>query len=320
MAVETGTSLEMLEYATGKQLRTPDEVARGLTELKGKATELRSAFDAAVGARKAATDTATATEQAALASLDRIMARTKGKEGFAAFDEAQKALTQFRAALADPDLNTEKLRALVEAVKPMNERTGLLNWGGIFNAQNVMDFSAALESMLKRVEALKTLRTPLPNANELQQLEGIINKLPNVGASIQGGVSPSSTIATNLWSAAEATRQISTNLSTTPNMVGKALGGMMHLAGGGAARGTDTIPAMLSAGEFIVNARSARRFLPELTAINAGADPIYRETGGSVTNVGDISVNITETKGPRQTGREVAKALRREFRRGSSRL
>ena len=56
-------------------------------------------------------------------------------------------------------------------------------------------------------------------------------------------------------------------------------------------RGTDTVPAMLSHGEFVVNARSAQRHMPILQHINDGKSletyahrggPVYRQKGGAV--------------------------------------
>ena len=52
-------------------------------------------------------------------------------------------------------------------------------------------------------------------------------------------------------------------------------------------RGTDTVPAMLTPGEFVVNARAAKDNLPLLNQINSGSGhatggPIYRATGGPV--------------------------------------
>jgi len=92
-----------------------------------------------------------------------------------------------------------------------------------------------------------------------------------------------------------------------------------HLAGGGfLPQGTDTIPAMLSPGEFVVNARSARRFFSQLVAINAGVRPVYRQEGGPVTNVGDIHVSVHGGQSARQTARTIAAGVRRELRRGTS--
>jgi hypothetical protein len=91
-------------------------------------------------------------------------------------------------------------------------------------------------------------------------------------------------------------------------------------SGGFAPRGKDRIPVMASAGEFFVNSRSARRFSSELQAMNAGSEPTYRDRGGPVTNVGDINVSVTQGEAANQTARQIATALRRELRRGTSRL
>jgi len=102
-------------------------------------------------------------------------------------------------------------------------------------------------------------------------------------------------------------------------------GGMVQVArhlsqGGFLPQGTDTVPAMLSPGEFVVNARSARRFFSQLVAINAGVRPVYRQEGGPVTNVGDIHVNVQGGQSARQSARTIAAGVRRELRRGTSTL
>jgi hypothetical protein len=100
----------------------------------------------------------------------------------------------------------------------------------------------------------------------------------------------------------------------------QALGGFLYRDGGGDARGTDTIPAMLSPGEMVINAASSRKFYSQLVAMNAGSQPAYRQDGGSVTNVGDVSITVQESKTPQSTARELMQAFRREIRRGSSTL
>jgi len=86
------------------------------------------------------------------------------------------------------------------------------------------------------------------------------------------------------------------------------------------AAGTDVVPAMLSPGEVVINAASARKFASQLTAINAGVRPVYRSEGGSVTNVGDINVTVSGGGTSRQTARSIATELRRELRRGTATL
>ena len=91
-------------------------------------------------------------------------------------------------------------------------------------------------------------------------------------------------------------------------------------AGGPLSRGRDTQMIMAQSGERIINARNARRFSAELQAINAGSNPVYRDRGGPVTNIGDINVSVSQGETSSQTAREIATALRRELRRGTSRL
>ncbi len=92
------------------------------------------------------------------------------------------------------------------------------------------------------------------------------------------------------------------------------------LADGGTPRGTDTLHAMLSPGEVVMNAHAARTFGAQLTAMNANVKPSYHSHGGSVTNVGDINVNVHGGGSDRNLGRTVATEIRRELRRGSSTL
>jgi len=101
---------------------------------------------------------------------------------------------------------------------------------------------------------------------------------------------------------------------------GKALGGIIYRQMGGyTPRGTDTIPAMLSPGEFVINADSTRKFFSQLVAINSGKQPVYRERGGVVTNVGDVNIIVQESSTPKQTARETMTLMQRELRRHSSR-
>jgi len=101
----------------------------------------------------------------------------------------------------------------------------------------------------------------------------------------------------------------------------EALGGLIYRQSGGfAPRGTDTIPAMLSPGEFVVNANSSRKFFSQLMAINSGIKPVYRESGGPVTTIGDVSITVEGAPTPKQTARETMSAFRREMRKRTSSL
>lgn len=91
-------------------------------------------------------------------------------------------------------------------------------------------------------------------------------------------------------------------------------------AGGQLSRGQDKILTALTAGETVVNSKNSRRFFSELNAMNQGSQPVYREQGGPVTNVGDINVTVNGGDSSQQTVREIAHALRREVKRGNIKL
>ncbi len=99
-------------------------------------------------------------------------------------------------------------------------------------------------------------------------------------------------------------------------------GKISNFDSGGAARGVDTIPAMLSKGEFVMNPQSTRQWYSQLVAMNSGGKPNFKSEGGSTTSagiIGDVSINVNSNSGG-QVGRDVVKAINREIRRGSSRI
>jgi hypothetical protein len=80
-----------------------------------------------------------------------------------------------------------------------------------------------------------------------------------------------------------------------------------------------TVPAMLTAGESVINAKSSRRFFSQIQAMNAGHAPVFRQDGGSVDNsvhVGDVTVSDAQAV----KVRELVKEINRSTRRGASRL
>jgi hypothetical protein len=57
-----------------------------------------------------------------------------------------------------------------------------------------------------------------------------------------------------------------------------------------------------------------------LNAMNQGSQPVFREQGGPVTNVGDINVSVNGGDSSQQTVREIGYALRRQIQRGNIKL
>lgn len=99
-----------------------------------------------------------------------------------------------------------------------------------------------------------------------------------------------------------------------------ATGGYIHP---GKPRGSDTIPAWLTPGEFVVNAAATRKFYSQLIDINRGKSPRYMAGGGYVTtNVGDVHVHVSsgDARDSSNLARTIGRQLRREIKRGTARI
>lgn len=108
---------------------------------------------------------------------------------------------------------------------------------------------------------------------------------------------------------------------STGETANEALGGLIHAARGiFAPRGTDTVPAMLTPGEFVLSAPMTKKFLSQIVPMNYGATQNrYTNQNGNI-NVGDITVNVQGGGTSQQTAQDIARALRREIRKGTIRL
>jgi hypothetical protein len=90
--------------------------------------------------------------------------------------------------------------------------------------------------------------------------------------------------------------------------------GVPHLAAGGSVfqpRGTDTVPAMLTPGEFVVNRQSAAANKAILEHINSANGPLYKADGGMVgffKKVGRLGLAFGQTA--RDAGEAVANEVR----------
>ncbi len=159
---------------------------------------------------------------------------------------------------------------------------------------------AGLEEATTKTTAIKTTAETMQATafvNSMTQAQIIMNQIATTAASMPSPSGDGGTVQTS------------------------AHGGLIkYLSGGGfAPKGTDTVPAMLTPGEFVVNAKSSKQFYSQLVAMNAGIKPTYRAEGGAVTNnnIGDINVSVNGGPSTNQSARDIATALRREMRRNT---
>jgi TP901 family phage tail tape measure protein len=218
-------------------------------------------------------------------------------------------------------IGPEKLEAFVQRLEAANaifksqavtDFTNILktSTGFLKNAQDTINQSKQnLENIGATIENLSQANTNLSGTlnNVTSTAEAAANATANAFTSAEGTLNR---FVAN-WEAAIARVRASAAEETAWR------GGYVRKAHGGSIA-TDNIPALLSPGEFVLNARTARRFLPQITAANSNA----LKFGGNVTNnrIGDINVTVEGGSTPDISARKIGVALRRELIRGNIRL
>jgi TP901 family phage tail tape measure protein len=175
--------------------------------------------------------------------------------------------------------------------------------------QRLPDIEAAMKAAK---EAAEQTKQSTDGANQGAQVtKSALGEVASLDMS--GLTSQISNAAIAMWDLASASMSVQ-----APSYGATArFGGEMQRYADGGSVGTDVIPALLSPGEFVMTSTATRKFASQLSAMNAGIQPIFRNEGGSVTNIGDVAINIDGSKSPELTGRAVHSALKRFTRRGA---
>jgi len=329
---DIGFDVGKAEKMLGKDLLTPDAISRAAIEIADRVAKMRKQ-EADVWTQQ---DTLLGKQYSLSSVFDAISARgdkrrTLGatfgiEEGNRAFNSLQKEFveTSEKSKITDEDIVklTGDLKMFKDAV---NENVlSKLTFG-----TDVERMQVALNKMTEIHDLQKGIAdSPALNRNTMQELsnyEAILLRMEKAADIIRQRLENAaragnsiSNINTGASAAPAAPTAPEANWSDWSDwFLSEAAGGLIgYFRRGGQPRGSDTVPAMLSPGEFIVNAASTRKWYSQLVAINAGIAPTYRESGGQVTNVGDITVNLNSGGNVAQTAREIGQALNREIRRG----
>ena len=241
--------------------------------------------------------------------FESLLARVEQFKAHPAATEAEKSAldTDIADLHTILDLYNQEIAAKEKASKGRGEAAASESWLNKLSTANPVTSANDLLTRTQKYNQLMSMTadTTLPNMN--RQLEDSASKMQTL-SNLATGLS-------NLFSGGTP----ATPQATPP---AQASGGMMwsHFDTGGTARGRDTVHAMLSPGEMVMNEQSSRKFGSQLVAMNSGSRPNYHSHGGSVTNVGDINVHVAGGNSASGTGRQIASELRRELRRGSSTL
>lgn len=91
-------------------------------------------------------------------------------------------------------------------------------------------------------------------------------------------------------------RMMGLNIQRPGNVMGRAEGGMVYASSGKfIPRGTDTVPAMLSPGEFVINSKATKNNLPLLSAINRSGGGIIPEYLAAGSRSPQSSIPVTRS-------------------------
>lgn len=280
-APQVTDALRKLESATSSAINTMVEEADKRSKASVVTSNLVDDMGRTIGKLRAIDEEAVAAAQKlklAAAAIDR-----------GDFDTATRIIEENEEALKKVGVNTSQLGTIIQetidAQKNYNNKLLELE----FDATNLNNLDKAVKDAGDKISQNNSIPQALNDgAPPIRQASS------SLAAAIQAGIAAVQGAAAS----------------------GSALGGRRGFALGG--RGTDTIPAMLSPGEFVVNSRATREFFPQLMAMNSMQQPIYRQQGGEVNNttVGDINVNVRGEV----NGRQIAEEIRREIKRGTVRL
>lgn len=210
---------------------------------------------------------------------------------------------------------------------------------------------AKIQAKVQELSALK-IKLEVDNTNlksiefQLAKLEQQIAEYPtkfknigtsaaDAGAAIQTGIDPgiaafqtfNNQLDRAITKLQEVQRLQAGGAGAAPEVESKSHGGRVGYFSDGAflsdflsgkyATGTDRIPAMLTRGEYVVNAGSTKQFLPLLRAINAGK--LTAQGANQGTSVGDINITVQGGSSADGTIKNIASGLRRGLRTGSIR-
>jgi len=211
------------------------------------------------------------------------------------------ALKQLQSTFED--ITATNIGALQDNLRKFERATGAIGATSLPSVDLIGKAIVSLHALQNKVvEAQKkTLEKGRESARTLKKIEAIQKKLGF--SNVIKEELPKQTLTL-----VKILQELQKFNGTNPKTIGKAHGGQI---------GMDSIPAMLSPGEFVMNARSSKRFYSQLVAMNA--TPFAR--GGLVNNnVGDVNVSMQSSGNENYDVTKFGKLLRRQIRRGTLKL
>jgi TP901 family phage tail tape measure protein len=331
--------LKLLEGATGQNLRsgTTSEINNALTQVTGELTELEKRkaeqlkLQGSVNSRKAEVESLLSTletrtrvtsaitaEPLANEKIDEQLTKIRqlidsGKIAQTDIEAVRKNLSQIDLGTTGDDLNpdVERLKNLLKVLNELS--TAQTNQAKLPQVDEARIFE--LQTVL---EAMSTNQPDVKMQTAATAIQNTVTPMTTIGETLALGATNALNIATNLERAAQVQLpQVGTPVTSNAQF-GKNM--LRYFSNGGfTPRGMDTVPVMARKGESILTPEATNRWFSQIQAMNAGKKPIFRQDGGSVTNIGDVSISVSDSGSPTKTARAVMREFQREKRRGTGR-
>ena len=261
-------------------------------------------------------DSLTATRDAAIAALGRNAIEKQNKELQLQINIIEA--TQLKTLEAQKQTIEDTITSINANIESLNKQVTVLKEGALYSGKTKQDIddlddliakaTAAgipfTAELLKQATNAQALAAALAAAAGAQSsLSSGATTIEEIKAGAKAGTITSETItpeqkAVVLQSIKDLNAKIQPQLKELQKKlgVGKALGGMVtkYMAKGGAV-GSDTVPAMLTPGEFIVNKTAAKQFGPMLKTINESKYPsMIGSSNASNIPINNISTSVSD--------------------------
>ena len=274
--------------------------------------------------------------------INQILDDVNGRSGRRKFFEGDKLNPEFQSVKAELVALSQQAKLTDEDIEHfyghLGELTAKVNSGKSLGSleknlaydADIAELSTAKTKLEELKEAQDKVREGFNFGGQIQPFD--LSGFEAAASATQRASDSAASLAANYRAAAEAAQQTAAS-QTTHQAFGGAItehyaagGSVRHVnrikkyfADGGQAQGGDTVPAMLTPGEFVLNAASSAKFYSQLTAMNAGLQPTA--SGASVTNNVSVGgITIADSPNPQRTAREVMDVIRREMRRGTGKI
>ena len=267
----------------------------------------------AVGGQR---DSLTATRDASIAALGRNAIEKQNKELQLQINIIEA--TQLKTLEAQKQTIENTITSINENITALNNQVTVLKEGALYSGKTKQDMddlddliakaTAAgipfTAELLKQAGSAQALAAALASALASQKALGSgATTIDEIKAGAKAGTITAETItpeqkAVVLQSIKDINAGIKGKVAELNKITQRKMygGKIKYMASGGLARGSDTVPAMLTPGEFVVNKAAAQAYGPLLNSINESKYPSMLGSSGGMSNlpINNISASVSD--------------------------